>query len=164
MPEAASNKMKAKRVRRNMLSVELEDASSERLALLSRKRNLTKSEVVREAIFTAYQQDKEGEDSSTLDRLFRNLLKIQETQIQIQDRLREIEDKVTDSRKHHTDRFDQVIAFIRESEKAFSPLREDLVNVNKNALVAALYSMAIGVHSPKASEINAWIQARNQGA
>jgi len=142
----------------------MDEATSERLSALAKRKNCSKAEVFRLAVERAAQSEKEADDAPALERLTRLILKVQEGQISIQDRLREVEEKITDSRRHSADRFDQVIAFIRESEKAFGPLREDLANVNKNALVAALYAMAIGVHSPKAAEINSWIQARNQGA
>lgn len=142
----------------------MDEATSERLSALAKRKNCSKAEVFRLAIDRAAQAQKEAEDAPALERLTRLILKIQEGQIAVLDRMREVEEKVVDSRRHSADRFDQVIAFIRESEKAFGPIREDLANLNKNALVAALYAMAIGVHSPKAAEINAWIQARNQGA
>lgn len=143
------------------LHVRLDEATESHLEALTRGKKGVRSDAVREAVASARQAATDREFAPVTERLMRASLANQESLLKVASDLQHVAGQVTEARKHQAERIDQVIAFIKESEKGFSRVLEDLKAVNQNALLAAIYLMGLVATHPKKEEIEAFV--RRQG-
>jgi predicted transcriptional regulator len=143
------------------LNIRLDEATEAHLEALTKGRKGARSEVVRDAVASARQAATEKDFAPLTERLMRAVLANQEALLKLGSEIQQVAGQVTEARKHQADRFDQVIAFVRESEKGFGRVMDDLKAVNQNALLSAIYLMGLTATHPKKDEIEAFV--RRQG-
>jgi hypothetical protein len=143
------------------LHVRLDEATESHLEALTRGKKGARSDAVRDAIASAHQTATDREFAPVTERLMRAALANQEALLRLAADLQHLAARVNETRKHQAERFDQVIAFIKESEKGFGRVADDLKAVNQNALLSAIYLMGLTATHPKKEEIEAFV--RRQG-
>ncbi len=139
----------------------LDEATESHLEALTRGRKGARSDAVRDAVASARQAATDREFAPVAERLMRASLANQEALLKVASDLQYVAGQVAGARRHQAERFDQVIAFIKESEKGFGRVMEDLKAVNQNAMLSALYLMGLVATHPKQEEIEAYV--RRQG-
>lgn len=143
------------------LHVRLDEATEGHLNALTKGKVGARSDAVREALASAVQAQSEKDFSPITERLQRITLANQETLLKLRSDLQDLTSEVTNLAKYQADRIDQVIAFIKESEKGFGRVSEEVRTVNQNALLAALYLMGLTSTHPRKDDIEAFV--RHQG-
>lgn len=143
------------------LHVRLDEATEGHLNSLTKGKAGARSDAVRDALAAAVQVQSEKEFSPISERLQRVTLANQEALLKLRSELQDLTSMVTNLAKHQADRIERVIAFIKESEKGFDRVSEEVRAVNQNALLSALYIMGLTSTHPKKDEIEAYV--RRQG-
>lgn len=139
------------------LHVRLDEATEAHLEALTKGKKGARSDAVRDAVAAARQALTEKEFAPITERLMRSVMANQEQLLRLSSDIQQVSGQVMEVRKHQVERFDQVIAFVRESEKGFGRVMEDLKAVNQNALLSALYLMGLAASHPKKDEIEAFV-------
>lgn len=143
------------------LHVRLDEATEAHLNALTKGKVGVRSDAVRDAIAAAVQAQSEKDFSPLSERLFRTTLANQETLLKLRSEVQDLAASVAGLARHQAERIDQVISFIKESEKGFSRVSDEIRAVNQNSLLAALYLMGLTAIHPKKDEIEAFV--RRQG-
>lgn len=143
------------------IHMRLDEATDAHLKALTKNENGNRSDAIREAIALASRTASEAQMAPLSERLMRATFAIQEQLLRLSTEIQGLASQVSEVRKHHAERFDQVIAFIKESEKGFGRISDDLKAVNQNSLLAAIYLMGITSTHPRREEIEDFV--RRQG-